>query len=237
MTRTIWKTLKPELQYGQGDTLYYDFMVDGVLTTTGTTASTATVGIVYNDGETFLTATTATWTSSQLSYAFTSTQMSTYEENFRAQWTITYNSVIYVRNQLFDVVRNKFEILVNKTDLIGEEPELDNQEFSADTNYIEPIISAHSEIADLIRAKGSRPALILDNQKLFTPHLYLTLHKIYKSFAKGKDDIFWTKAEWYYLQYKEKIDQALNSMIYDLDEDVVADDNPVDMSINRVKRV
>ena len=239
MTRTIATVLKPELQYNVADTLYFEFILNGVLTST-TTGSSAKVSITKWNGTDItggpISAATATWSGSLISYPLTATNNSEIGEDFIATWTIVSSSATYYRTQLYDVVKNKFEILISKEDLYGEDPELANLTFSTDTNYVEPIISAHNDIADLIRDRGKRPALVFDNQRLSKSHINLALSKIYYSFTKDVNDIYMEKSKFYKDRFKETFDAAMSKLVYDADEDNLPDDPKENISFIRVKR-
>ena len=240
MALTVANRLKPEIYQNKADTLYFEWILDGAKTKPDTSVTVTITqpngddmsGTVISDASANIDATTGI-----ISYDLLSTQTTDLGENYIATWTITHDSVVYYSRTYFDIVKYKFEIMIGKDDLVAVEPELNNQEYSTDDDLSDMIIHAHQIIAERIRNKGNRPALILDNTRLIIPHINLVLSVFYNSVSTEPDDVWWLKSEKYQKEFERSFSGFLSMMTYDVDEDGKIQEEKVTMNYNYVRRV
>jgi hypothetical protein len=98
---------------------------------------------------------------------------------------------------------------------------------STDTTYLltrtwQPEIDrAWDDLESMIRARGERPSLIVGVDDLKPLHLPMALSKVCRGLAREKDDVWWSRADFYQEQFEARWKATV--FRYDADEDEIAD--------------
>lgn len=216
MSREAGRT--QEILEGTTDTLTVSFLVDGEPQT-----PTAATVEVRSPGDSVLLAATSTGVTfgagfAQLEQAW-SADTYPYDEFYRAEWTITYNSNTYQKRQYFDVVRRRFESGLTDTDLTDICPDLADQLPSGTTTFSKWRNRSWDRIRSMVRAHINKPvgAFALP-ELLFEAHRMLTLADFHRSISRREGDVFWAQYESYQDEFDAEIKAALSRAPVDEDQ-------------------
>lgn len=127
------------------------------------------------------------------------------EDDCRIEWTFTADSKTIVTNSLFDVVNYKVYNPVITADLLAMHPEIDDDQWTDQSNFQNQIDEAYEDFLVDVRNKGTRGAWIVDMSQIKRPIKYKSLSIIFKSFIKQSDDV-WEKL---FILYSDMYDSEL----------------------------
>tara|TARA_R100001086_G_C11789581_1_gene245823 strand:+ start:31 stop:738 length:708 start_codon:yes stop_codon:yes gene_type:complete len=216
MSREAGRT--QEILEGTTDTLTVSFLVDGEPQT-----PTAATVEVRSPGNSILLADTDTGVSLGAGFAKLTQSWSAdtypYDEFYRAEWTITYNSLTHQKRQYFDVVRRRFESGLADSDLIDICPDLADQLPSGVTTFATWRNRAWDRIRNMVRAHTKKPVgAFAMPELLFEAHRMLTLADFHRSISRREGDVFWAQYESYQDEFDAEIKSSLSSAPVDDDQ-------------------
>ncbi len=140
------------------------------------------------------------------------------DTGYRADLAITYNSVVYYRHIVFDVVKYLFIPNVAFDQLVALDDGIRGMQHDGDADFSELIGACRDVLQMRLESKilGSRKLLssaIIDTSRVSTAFRFLCLHQIW--FNKGDAD----RAGEYKDRYNETLDAVLSSTLFDDDQD------------------
>lgn len=219
--------LRQEVRQSTESTIEYRFNIDGIATTPDTSV---TVDVDDPSGASIVSADSGTNSADILQYTISAANVATINENYRVKWTVVDDSVTYYRYSFFDVVRHPLEVPITKNDLVAVYPDVDNWEHTADTDLQDMIMAAHRDLRNKLWNKQMRPYLIIDKTQLVTPYIYYTLSLFMRSVVVSPEDKYHVLAREYMQMFERAWSEALNTMVYDLDDTLtLSDDERVGM--------
>jgi hypothetical protein len=194
------------------------------------TGGTAAITVYKPDAATKLVdAAAMTISGKLLNYNFNTSGGSwTLGENYVAELALTVGGKTYQRRFIFDVVKTRLEMLISGDHFPPEyKPAIGESDFSRILQQSFAELNravrrrAHQDAEN--NPKRVRPALILDSENFSDAHLSLAAAMVCREAMRDPQDRWGFLYEKHIADYEKQLQEALDSMIYDEDEDAAAD--------------
>lgn len=150
--------------------------------------------------------------------------------------TLSSGTVLANRREFFDVVYKQLFPVLNEDHFEEVDSLLDSELPSGETTFQKWITASWREIRAAIRARGNRPALMLDSFQLFIPHKNLALAMFYKSLMKEANDQFWQLYVEHKQEFHRTFAEAMQYAKYDVVESGTINEPPVNLAQKNFRR-
>lgn len=145
-------------------------------------------------------------------------------------------TALAIRREFFDVVYKQLLPVLQEDHFEEVDSLLDAELPSGETTFQKWITASWREIRASIRARGNRPALMLDSFQLFIPHKNLALAMFYKSLMKQPNDQFWQLYVEHKQEYHRTFAEAMQFARYDVVESGTINEAPVNLAQKTFRR-
>lgn len=216
--------------------LIYDFVYQDAKVSLSTV-----VGQIYsNVGSTVGSTFSMSVLASQAWYTVDTTNTTNYRlrEGYYIDMTpvLSSGTAIAIRREFFDVVYKQLLPVLNEDHFEEVDSLLDSELPSGETTFQKWITASWREIRASIRARGNRPALMLDSFQLFIPHKNLALAMLYKSLMKQADDQYWRLYVEHKTEFHRTFAEAMQFAKYDTVEDGRISEAPTNLAQKTFRR-
>lgn len=220
MTYELKPLARQKVLYDNANTtnpLRYQLVLNGAKVT----PTSATITIYRRGSDTALVSAAAmTVSGSLMTYAVSTTTEASWpiETGYRAEITVTYGGVTYLRHIVFDVVRFLLDLAIGVDQLTDIDDRVAGMVHNGDDDMPGLIVAARADLQARIESKVLKDGKLIENAILDPSHLavaacYMILGQLW--FDKGEPD----RAKWYIDRYESLAGAVLNNLRYDEAQD------------------